>query len=234
MDQLQQESDELLKEIDEAEIEEDNGLSPRGKFVSGFAKLKNDYDTHVRRLLAKLAAEQMARNTLEDEIDVMNQKNQGSPGKGGWMRSMFGGGNKGNSNRVTKQERALKETVFDLSNKLANSERLYETTKESHRIVLETKESVVRSLLKQNTEISFERDSLNARVESLTSALDHLTGLLRNLQSSSMTNNGAPVGIHSNKVVTIGGVSDDDRDVTSAGDAVKKVVISGGGGEDLL
>ena len=54
------------------------------------------------------------------------------------------------------------------------------------------------------------------------------------LASSSMTNNGAPVGIHSNKVVTIGGVSDDDRDVTSAGDAVKKVVISGGGGEDLL
>ena len=143
-------------------------------------------------------------------------------------------GNKGNSNRVTKQERALRETVFDLSNKLANSERLYETTKESHRIVLETKESVVRSLLKQNTEISFERDSLSARVESLTSALDHLTGLLRNLQSSSMTNNGAPVGIHSNKVVTIGGVSDDDIDVTSAGDAVKKVVISGGGGEDLL
>ena len=112
LDQLQQESAELLKGIDEAEMDEGNGNSSRGKFVSGFAKLKHDYDTHVRRLLAKLAAEQMARSNLEDEIDTMNQK-QGSPGKGSWMRNMFGG-NKTNSNRVTKQERALKETVFDL------------------------------------------------------------------------------------------------------------------------
>merc|ERR1711871_321523 len=132
---------------------------------------------------------------------------------------MFGG-NKTNSNRVTKQERALKDTVFELTNKLSNTERLLETTKESHRIVLETKESVVRSLLKQNTEISFERDNLNARVESLTSALDHLTGLLRNLQSSSMEESSTSAGSCKGGVISTGGATVPQ----------KRVSITGGGG----
>ena len=82
----------------------------------------------------------------------------------------------------------MKDKVFQLTNTLGNLERLNETMKESHKIVLDTKESVVRSLLKQNTELSFEKDSLSLKVESLSSSLEHLTGLLRNLQNANIEN----------------------------------------------
>ena len=221
LEELNLESEKLMKSIEETDEAGDAESGAGGKFASGFAKLKNDYDTHVRRLLAKLASEQIARSNLEDELDSVNQQERSKGGAG--KSSIFKGigkyfrGDTGGSHRMTKQERALKDTVFDLTNKLSNAERLYETTKESHRIVLETKESVVRSLLKQNTEISFERDNLNMRVDSLTTALDHLTGLLRNLQNSSAEEE-APTAT--------GGI------ITSSKGAApqKRVSITGGGG----
>jgi hypothetical protein len=109
------------------------------------------------------------------------------------------------SGRLTKQERELKDKVFELTNRLGNFERLNETMKESHKIVLDTKESVVRSLLKQNTELSFEKDSLNVKVESLTSALDHLTGLLRNLQNANIESSKSQQQVSPGKAVSING-----------------------------
>ena len=223
LEELNLESEKLMKTIEEGEGENASDGSS-SKFASGFAKLKNDYDTHVRRLLAKLASEQIARSNLEDELDSINQeksKDQ-STGRGSIFKGIgkYFRGESGGAHRMTKQERALKDTVFELTNKLSNTERLLETTKESHRIVLETKESVVRSLLKQNTEISFERDNLNMRVDSLTTALDHLTGLLRNLQSSSVEESSTSAGSCKGGVISTGGATVPQ----------KRVSITGGGG----
>ena len=50
--------------------------------------------------------------------------------------------------------------------------------------MLDTKESVVRSLLKENSDISMENDSLLTKIDSLSLTVDHLTELLRNLSTS--------------------------------------------------
>lgn len=65
-----------------------------------------------------------------------------------------------------------------------------EATKEAQMIVLETKEAVMRSLARQNSQLTIERDSLNRRVEELNSTVEQLTTLLRNVQQRSMRDHG--------------------------------------------
>ena len=79
IEEIEQESRGLPYEVLELEsnslidkIETAKNASEEGKFVSDYAKLKNDYDTHVRRLLAKLAAEQIERAKVEDELENIN------------------------------------------------------------------------------------------------------------------------------------------------------------------
>ena len=79
-----------------------------------------------------------------------------------------------------------------------------EATKEAQAIVLDTKESVMRSLVKQNTILSTEKDVLQRRVDDLSATVDQLTGLLRSVQSRKMT----PIrhnSIHSNTNMIRGG-----------------------------
>ena len=113
--------------------------------------------------------------------------------------------NSSRQSSVTKHERELKDKVFDLTNQVGNGERLIETLKESHRIVLDTKESVVRSLLKQNQELSFEKDSLHAKLESLQTALDQNTLLLRNIQIANTENSIGFASSASGNIKIVGG-----------------------------
>lgn len=62
-----------------------------------------------------------------------------------------------------------------------------EATKEAQAIVLDTKESVMRSLVKQNSILTTEKDALQHRVDDLSATVDQLTGLLRSVQSRKMT-----------------------------------------------
>jgi len=62
-----------------------------------------------------------------------------------------------------------------------------EATKEAQSIVLDTKESVMRSLVKQNTILTTEKEVLQRRVDDLSATVDQLTGLLRSVQSRKMT-----------------------------------------------
>lgn len=91
-----------------------------------------------------------------------------------------------------------------------------EATKEAQSIVLDTKESVMRSLVKQNTILTTEKDVLQRRVDDLSATVDQLTGLLRSVQSRKMT----PIrhnSINSNTNMIRGGggsVKQDDKDNT--------------------
>jgi hypothetical protein len=66
-----------------------------------------------------------------------------------------------------------------------------EANKQAHRVVLETKESVMRSLAKQNSQLVLERDALTQKVQNLGNTVDQLTGLLRSMQMrrTNSTNN---------------------------------------------
>ena len=115
-----------------------------------------------------------------------------------------------------------------------------ESNQEAQRIVLETKESVLRSLLKQNAMVSqevsprfpscihlFQRDTLAQRVEDLTTTVEQLTTLLRNVQNRTLsgvlgeeTANGAAAIVVKSSLIHGGGHSGNS-----------KAVILGGGGK---
>lgn len=61
-----------------------------------------------------------------------------------------------------------------------------EANKEAQSIVLETKESVMRQLARQNSQLTIERDALAKRSEELASTVDQLTNLLRSVQARKM------------------------------------------------
>jgi hypothetical protein len=84
---------------------------------------------------------------------------------------------------ILRRERELQKKVEALQIRLSQVKQELESTKEAQRIVLDTKESVLRSLLKQNSQITQERDVMSRRIEDLTATVEQLTGLLRNIQS---------------------------------------------------
>lgn len=68
-----------------------------------------------------------------------------------------------------------------------------EANKEAQSIVLETKESVMRQLARQNSQLTIERDALSKRSEELAQTVDQLTNLLRSVQSRKMNSPGLSV-----------------------------------------
>lgn len=105
----------------------------------------------------------------------------------------------------SSRERELLKKLEHQHIRMAHMSQELESTKEAQRIVLDTKESVMRSLLKQNSQITQEasclyaiyltqssdklflrimqRDMLAKRVEDLAATVEQLTGLLRNIQN---------------------------------------------------
>ncbi len=68
-----------------------------------------------------------------------------------------------------------------------------EACKDAQKIVLDTKESVMRSLLRQNVSLTEERDALGGRVEELTSTVEQLARLLKGRQNTLASNSVAPI-----------------------------------------
>ena len=87
------------------------------------------------------------------------------------------------SSLSTNRERDMQKKVETLQIRLSQVKLELESTKEAQRIVLDTKESVLRSLLKQNSQVTQERDIMARRTEDLTATVEQLTGLLRNIQN---------------------------------------------------
>lgn len=81
-----------------------------------------------------------------------------------------------------------------LSRSLASSQVKVEELKqeieainESHAIVLETKDSVLRQLIKQNSQVTSERDALTTQVQQMHESMDKLKSLLTSLSQDSRT-----------------------------------------------
>ena len=93
---------------------------------------------------------------------------------------------------LSSKEKDLQKRVEHLNIRLSQQLASHEASREANRIVLETKESVVKSLLRQNAQLTGERDALSTRVEDLSASVEQLTTLLRTVQSrrSSLGGNG--------------------------------------------
>ena len=62
-----------------------------------------------------------------------------------------------------------------------------ETTKEANKVVVDTKDSVLRKLVSQYANLTTERNELHEKVESMSLKLSQLSLLLSNLQEQSKT-----------------------------------------------
>jgi kinesin family protein 5 len=163
------------------------------EYAEKYAKLKAEHDFHIQRLVLKLSQEQHARTELEDQLELALQNKYRSPdegsGAGGFFKKIFNATpgptdtSSGSRTAMMKKERELMKEIEKLKSRNEQLTSSMESTKEAQRIVLETKESVMRSLLKQNVAISQERDVLGRRVEDLSTTVEQLTALLRNLQN---------------------------------------------------
>ncbi len=190
---------ESTKEEAQAAEQKASALVAQAEEIKAKSKLNNippneDPEVYVERLMQKLHQEQGARAELEDQLDAAMQeiwKNEKESSNGGsFFKKMFQGG--GGTMGLSSKEKDLQKRVEHLNIRLSQQLASHEASREANRIVLETKESVVKSLLRQNAQLTGERDALSTRVEDLSASVEQLTTLLRTVQSrrSSLGGNG--------------------------------------------
>jgi len=157
--------------------------------------------------MMKLTREQQARiqaeDSLEDALQRLWNDEEERKNSGGFF-SLFSTASSSRSTErrgLSARERSLARSLDIAQSRAFQLGAELEANKEAHSIVLDTKESVMRSLVKQNSQLSTERDSLKKRTEELVALNDNLTSLLR----SSSTRRGAAVVVRPVVSNTIGG-----------------------------
>eukprot|EP01035_Chromulina_nebulosa_P018830 gene18830-24609_t len=187
-----------LDEIDSPQISSLSTIDYAEKYVL----LREDFEKHLERITKKLTEEFQLRCSLEDELDRANARinaleepsspspfTRGNSHGGGFFSNLFNNGSasmRDRSKSVSSRETQLAKSLEASQIRVWELHTEIETTKEAHAIVLETKDSVLRQLVRQNSQLSAERDSLNNKLEQLTNNIEQLTGLLRSVQSRSM------------------------------------------------
>ena len=168
------------------ERETKSAKAAAAEYADKYARLKDEHDKHIQRVIEKLAHEQHVRIDTEDKLEAVQQQLWAlQPTKGeGLFGKMMKGLEIATPKKLSRRERDLTVEVEDLNSTIFQLNAAIETTKISHRIVIDTKESVTRALLQKNVSLSQERDTLLSRVDDLTSTVDQLTSLLRNVQQS--------------------------------------------------
>ena len=191
-------------------------------YADKYARLRDDYETHVQRLMMKLTREQQARiqaeDSLEDALQRLWSDEEEKKNAGGFF-SLFsssggGSGSSSSSSRRDGEKRSLSARERSLARSLdiAQSRAFqlaaeFEANKEAHAIVLDTKESVMRSLVKQNAHLTSERDALRQRADDLGATVEQLTGLLRSSASrKSVPGAGAAGGRAAGTTISGGGL----------------------------
>eukprot|EP01039_Chlorochromonas_danica_P008382 gene8382-9240_t len=121
---------------------------------------------------------------------------------GGYFAGWFGRGHESsrasfsaksrNSFRLSDREQSILRSLELAQSRVGQLQSELDTNREAHAIVLETKESVMRSLARQNSQLIVERDNLSRRNEELVTSIDQLTALLRSLQNRSKDHLGIP------------------------------------------
>lgn len=146
-----------------------NALETAQKYADKYLKLREDYETHIERLMLKLTQEQQARTILEDQLESAMRKvflfskeiEKQRGGFFGWFARKptdsssslsSASSRKGASDREMGMARSLELANLRIQQLQSENDQL----KESHGIVVETKESVINTLSKRVTELSNE------------------------------------------------------------------------------
>lgn len=165
------------------ERETKSAKAAAAEYADKYARLKDEHDQHIQRVIEKLAHEQHARIDTEDKLEAVQQQLWAlQPTKGEGLLGKMMKGLDISPKKMTRRERDLTVEIEDLNSTIFQLNAAIETTKISHRIVIDTKESVTRTLLQKNVTLTQERDTLLSRVDDLTSTVNQLTSLLRNVQ----------------------------------------------------
>ena len=170
-----------------------------------YIRMRDEYEMHVQRILHKLTQEKKARASVEDRLDdALNRlyKYQ-AKSKSGFLSNFFSEKKSsrrqsfafsGKSNDPNGMD--IHERLENVQNKALVLNEELEANKEAHQIVLDTKEAVLRSLARQNTELTEERDNYQNRVRDLNLTVDQLTNLLRNVQARKKSQVNTPMKVN--------------------------------------
>lgn len=183
------------------------------EYAEMYRKLKEDYDQHIPKLMFKLVQEEQKRleaeekfletqNLLYENLDKKKKRQSG-------IFSIFNSSSSKNDEYPSERRQSIslnsiRNSIIGDTTKKAR-EREYdsllkayelsefrnhqlisemEANREAQTIVMETKESVMRNLARQNSQLSIERDQLAKKNEELSQSVEHLTQLLRSLQQN--------------------------------------------------
>lgn len=155
-------------------------------YAEKYIRLRDDYESHVQRLMMKLSREQQARIQAEDSLEDALQRLWNDEEERKNSTSFFSLFSSSSSSRrderragLSARERSLARSLDIAQSRAFQLAAELESNKEAHSIVLDTKESVMRSLVKQNSQLTTERDTLKMRSNELTVINENLTSLLR-------------------------------------------------------
>ena len=180
-EQMSSEIEALESSLLSRERETKSAKAAAADYADKYARLKDEHDKQILQVIEKLSQEQHARIDAEDRLESVQQQLwslQPTKGEGLFGKLM----NKTTPKKVSQRERDLLVDIEDLNSKIFQLEAAIETAKVSHRIVIDTKENVTRSLLQKNVTLSQERDTLQSRVDELEETVAQLTSLLRTMQ----------------------------------------------------
>lgn len=116
-------------------------------------------------------------------------------GVGEARHKSFSFSSKGRRSSVSNESSANLLQALEMAQfKVVSLEEEARGHQEAQQIVLDTKESVLRNLAKQNSQLTIERDSFTKRVDDMNVTVDQLTNLLRSIQTRkiSQRSNGSP------------------------------------------
>jgi kinesin family protein 5 len=184
-----------------------NAMETAQKYADKYLKLREDYETHIERMMLKLTQEQQARTILEDQLESAMRKvflfskeiEKQRGGFFGWFSrkpTEFGNSasSSGRSKAANDREMGMARSLELANLRIQQLQSENDQVRESHGIVVETKESVINTLSKRVTELTNERDLFKTRMEDLTATVEQLTNLLRSTQNHSSAGSASSAG----------------------------------------
>lgn len=170
--QLENEILTLSHTVSQHASETRTALESAQKYADKYLKLREDYEVHIQRLMLKLTQEQQARTILEDQLENatrkvllysrdLQQKKSSGGGLFAWLNNTSSSRrldyNGRSSSHANQDPDMALARALELSNlRVAQLSAENDQLKESHSIVVETKESVINTLSRRVSEISDE------------------------------------------------------------------------------
>ncbi len=171
--------------------------------------LKNEFNSQMNRIMQRLNQEQQTRALLAERLEeadsqicslrrrVQSAEDNAMLSQDSTSISLFsyiGRKIDANMNRtstassapfVSKRESLLSESLALSQSRVLELESEIGHLKEAHMIVVETKDSVLRQFIRQNSLLSIDRDEYKSKMETLQNRVSQLISLLRDREALS-------------------------------------------------